>query len=132
MNKYIVLGIGLLVLLGLIIAIKLVMPTIKDTKELELTYELNAGIPFKRIFEIEDPTIVEFVRSYVLKDENVNGIVGASVYTNYVFKGLKEGTTTITFKVISITDENDVMSEDKNIVKVDQEGNITLIKNEQE
>ena len=98
-----------------------------NPKELELTYEINAGIPFKWVYEIEDESVVEFVKRYVIQDDNNGGKVGASVYTNYVFKGLKEGETTITFKIVSITGEH----EDSNIkihkVKVDKDLNISLI-----
>ena len=104
----------------------------KSTKELELTYEMSAGIPFKRVYEIEDESVVQFVRSYIAKDENTGGKVGAPVYTTYVFKGLKEGQTKIIFKVVSIDDRDDTMSEVINIVKVDQEGNISLVEGESE
>lgn len=78
----------------------------KVVTELELTYEINAGIPFRWEYEILDNSVVEFVRSYVLKDENEERLItGGPVYTNYVFKGLKEGSTTITFKLVSITNE---------------------------
>ena len=87
---------------------------------------LNAGIPFKWEFEIEDESIAKFVKSYVVKDENTNGKVGASVYTNYVFKGLKEGKTKITFKFVSITDEK-VEKEETHTVKVDRNKNISLV-----
>ena len=98
----------------------------KDPKQLELTYEINAGIPFKWEYEIEDETIVEFVKSYVIRDDNKGGKVGASVYTNYVFKGLKEGTTTITFKCVSITGEHENTKEIHHKVKVDKDLNISL------
>ena len=98
-----------------------------NNKELELTYELNAGIPFKWEVEVEDDSIVEYVKSYVVRDDNKDAITGASVYTNYVFRGLKEGTTTITFKLVNFAD-NYISSEEKHKVKVDKEGNITLIK----
>ena len=128
MYKYLLIGICSLAILIFIIFI---MPRSKKTsKELELTYEMNAGIPFKRIYEIEDESIVSSVKSYVSKNENYGAITGASVYTTYVFKGLKEGITTITFKVVSIDDDNDVMSEDKNVVKVDKDLNITLVEEE--
>ena len=98
-----------------------------NSKELEITYELNAGIPFKWTVEIEDESIVEYVRSYVVRDDNKKGaLTGASVYTNYVFKGLKEGTTSITFKLVNFAD-NYVSREEVHKVNVDSEGNITLI-----
>ena len=130
MNKYVLIGIGVIVLIGLIIVIKVLPKENKSSKEIELTYEINAGIPFKWVYEIEDESIVEFVKSYVAKDENTDGKVGASVYTNYVFKGLKEGETTITFKVVSITGEYEDSNIEVNKVKVDKDLNISLIKEE--
>ena len=123
MNYKIIIGISVLVI-GVLLFF---MWPKKSSKELELTYEINAGIPYKWVYEIEDPTIIEFVKSYVLKDDNTGSIVGASVYTNYVFKGLKEGVTTITFKCISITDETDIWKEEKTKVKVDKDGNISIV-----
>ena len=124
MNKYIIIGICVIVI-GVLAYI--FIPKSNDSKKLELTYEINAGIPFKWVYEIENPSIVQFVESYVLKDENTNGKVGASVYRNYVFKGLKEGSTTITFKEISITDESDIVKEEKTGVRVDKDLNISIV-----
>ena len=97
-----------------------------NSKLLELTYKKSAGIPFYWKYEIEDETVVEYVKSYVLKDENTGGKVGAPVYTNYVFKGLKPGTTTITFKLVYIDDER-VDEERKHTVRVDDDLNISLV-----
>ena len=98
-----------------------------STKDLELTYEINAGIPFKWEYEVEDKDVAEFVRSYVVRDDNKGGIVGASVYTNYVFKGLKEGTTKITFKYVNFT-SGEVFEQKTHVVKVDAEKNIFEVK----
>lgn len=98
-----------------------------STKELELTYEINAGIPFKWEYEVEDKDIAEFVKSYVVRDDNKGGIVGASIYTNYVFKGLKEGTTKITFKYVNFT-TGEVFEEKTHVVKVDKDNNIFEVK----
>ena len=98
----------------------------KNPKELEIMKEINAGIPFKWEIEIEDKEIVEYVKSYVVKDENTGGKVGAKVYTNYVFKGLKEGSTNIVFKFVNFTN-NIVDYEDKYPVHVDKDLNISLI-----
>ena len=122
------------VVIILIIAIFLVLFNNKtkegNPKELELTYEINAGIPFRWEYEIGDKSVVEFVKSYVVRDDNKGGKVGASVYTNYVFKGLREGETTITFNLVSITNEFDTKTE-KYKVRVDQNNNIFLIDNEE-
>lgn len=96
------------------------------SKKIEITKKINAGIPYEWRYEIEDPSIVECPEIYVLNDENVDGKVGAPVYKNYVFRGLKKGTTTITFKFVSITDENDSTVETYK-VKVDKDLNISLV-----
>ncbi len=125
MNKYVFFGLGLIVLIiiGIIIKIK----TDNSKKELVLNYKISAGIPFKWVYEIENPEVVEFVKSYVTRDDNKGGKVGAKVYTNYVFKGLKEGETTITFKIVSITGEYEDTSHEVHKVIVDKDLNITLI-----
>ena len=120
------LGIIIVLLIGLFITLKFLTPK-KSPKQLELTYKINAGIPFRWEYEIEDESIVKFVKSYVVKDENKGAIVGAPVYTNYVFEGLKEGETTITFKFVNFT-ENTVSNKTKHYVKVDKNGNIFEIK----
>ena len=128
MNKYLIIGIGLVLLITAgFVVLKIVNKKEESSKQLELTYEINAGIPFKWVYEIEDKSVVEFVKSYVLKDENTGGKVGASVYTNYVFKGLKEGTTTITFKIVSITGEMEDSNIEVHKVKVDKDLNISLV-----
>lgn len=98
-----------------------------NPNELELTYEINAGIPFKWQYVIEDENIIEFVKSYVVRDDNKGGIVGASVYTNYVFRGLKEGTTTITFQYVNFTD-NKVHKVKKHVVRVDDKLHVSIVK----
>ena len=128
MNKSVLIGIIVVLLLAIIVSLIVFKPKVfKNTKELELTYKMSAGIPFKRVIEIEDESIIELVKSYVSKDENAGGKVGAPVYMTYVFKGLKEGTTTITYKEVNIDDSNDAMSVDKNIVTVDKDGNIKIM-----
>ena len=127
MNKIVIIVLAFLIVF--LVALKLVIPSVKDNpKELELTYKISAGIPFKWEYEIEDESIVGFVKSYVVRDDNKGGKVGASVYTDYVFKGLKEGTTTITFRTVSITGEYPDSNIEKNIVRVDKNLNVTLVK----
>jgi hypothetical protein len=125
MNKYFY----VIILVILIVSLFFVFKGIKtnNNKEIDFTYKLNAGIPFKRVYEIEDESIVSFVNSSIVKDENTNGKVGASVYTKYVFKGLKEGETTITFKVVSITGEYEDSDIEVHKIKVDKDLNIKVI-----
>jgi len=126
MNKKVLILIGIIV--ALLIGVVIISLNIFDesSKILELTYKQNAGIPYKWEYKIEDESIVKFVKSYVVEDDNKDGKVGAPIYTNYVFKGIKKGTTTITFKFINITN-NKVEKEEVNKVKVDEFGNISLV-----
>ncbi len=133
MNKVVMIIISVVVLLGVgLLVYKLVSkdkpedPKQKNPKELEIMKDISAGIPFKWEIEIEDESIVEFVKSYVVQDDNTDGKVGAKIYTNYVFKGLKEGSTNIVFKFVNFTN-NIVDSEDKYPVHVDKDLNISLI-----
>ena len=131
MNKKILIGIIFLIILIVIIILFVLFKHLskveESTKKLELTYDISAGIPFRWEYEIEDESIVTFDKSYVVSDENKGGLVGGKVVTNYVFKGLKKGTTTITFKFVNFT-TNIVDSEEKHTVIVDDDLNISLLK----
>lgn len=117
-------------LLGLIITIILITVLIiinnKKPKNLELTYKINAGIPFKWEYSIEDETVVKLKKSYITKNDNKGAKVGAPIYTKYIFEGLKEGKTTITFKYINITNELPP-KEEKYFIKVDKNKNVELL-----
>ena len=135
MHKVVMIIISVVVLLGVgLLVYKLVSKDKpieepkpeKNPKELEIMKDISAGIPFKWEIVIEDESIVEYVRSYVVKDENTGGKVGAKVYTNYVFKGLKEGRTNVVFKFVNFT-TNESYEEDKYPVHVDKDLNISLI-----
>lgn len=119
---------GLIIILSVIILLLIIN---KKPKNLELTYSINAGIPFKWEVEIEDETVVKLKKSYVTKNENKGTIVGGKVYTKYIFEGLKEGKTAITFKYINITNEIPAKEEKYNI-KVDKNKNIIILKNKEE
>ena len=119
---------GLIIILSVIILLLIIN---KKPKHLELTYSINAGIPFKWEVEIEDETVAKLKKSYVTKNENKGAIVGGRVYTKYIFEGLKEGKTTITFKYVNITNEMPPKEEKYNI-KVDKNKNIIILKNKEE
>ncbi len=95
-----------------------------SSKKLELTYKTNGGVPFEWKYEIKDKDIVEFVKKYEISKEK-ELVEGGAVDINYVFKGLKKGKTTITFKYVSI--EGEVVKEEKHTVKVDGNKNISLV-----
>lgn len=99
----------------------------KSPKELEITKRKSAGVPFKWTYVIEDPTIVECSRVYLLEDEKKSREKGAPIYNNYVFKGLKEGVTHVTFKFVSIVDKDYPPEEDTYTIKVDKNLNISSV-----
>lgn len=99
----------------------------RSPKELEITKQKSAGVPFKWTYVIEDPTIVKCERVYLLKDEKKSREKGAPIYNNYVFKGLKEGVTHVTFKFVSIVDKDYPQEEDTYTIKVDKDLNISLV-----
>ena len=98
------------------------------SNQTELTYEINSGIPFRWDAYVEDESILKFVEKYVLKDENKGAICGAPVHYNYVFEGLSEGETTITFKCYNFADDY-VSKEDKYRVVVDSNKKVTIYNN---
>ena len=118
--------IGILVIMIIAILLIVLLPKKNSSKEIEITKVISAGIPFRWEYEIKNKDIVEFVRSYVVKDENTGGKVGAKVHTNYVFKGLKEGNTDITFRVVSITNEYEPYDETIYHIIVDKDLNIKI------
>lgn len=81
------------------------------SNQIELTYTTNGGVPYEWQYEIEDESIVKFVKSYVIEDKNKDGLVGAPISTNYVFEGVKDGTTFVTFKYVSLVDGSVVRKE---------------------
>ena len=124
MKMKIVIGIVVVIIVAVLLII--LLPKKNSLKEIEITKVISAGIPFRWEYEIKDKDIVEFVRSYVVKDENTGGKVGAKVHTNYVFKGLKEGNTDITFRVVSITNEYEPYDETVYHINVDKDLNIKI------
>lgn len=117
-----------IILIIIFLIIILIAKSIKSSKELELTYEINAGIPYKWEYVIEDPNIVEFKKSYIVRDDNKGGLVGGKVVTNYVFVGKKEGITTVTFNFVRIDrEENEIESSETHNIKVDKDLNISLL-----
>ncbi len=128
MNKKVMIGIGIIFFSALFVVLKIVIPSTTGSKELELTYKTNGGVPYKWEYKIEDESIVEFVKTKDVTSESDKELTGGPVYINYIFKGLKEGKTTIIFKYINITD-NSIEKEEKVEVKVDKYKNISLIAN---
>lgn len=126
MNKKVMLGIGIIFVIVLFVVIKVIISSSEGTKELELTYKTNGGVPYKWEYKIEDESIVQFVETKDITSEEDKKLAGGPVYINYIFKGIKEGKTTITFKYVSIIDGS-IEKEDKVSVKVDNHKNISLV-----
>lgn len=125
MKKKIMIGIGLVFAVVLFIILRIIFSNTSGYKELELTYKTNGGVPYKWEYQIEDESIVEFVRTKDITSEKDKKLDGGPVYINYIFKGLKQGKTTITFKYVNITDGS-IEKEEKVTVKVDKYKNISL------
>ena len=102
----------------------------KKPKTLIINKEISAGIPFRWEVQVEDENIVKLLETKTLKNKSRKIECGGPVYTDYIFVGLKEGETTITFNLVSITNEFDTKTE-KYKVRVDQNNNIFLIDNEE-
>lgn len=96
----------------------------KDSKTLEIKVQTNGGVPYKWEYEIADNTIVKYLKKDTLKKDETKD--GGIVYINFVFKGLKEGKTTIKLKYVNIIDES-IEKETIYNIKVDKNRNISLI-----
>ena len=125
MNKKLLIGIGIIFVVVVLVVLKILVPNLSGSKELELTYKTNSGVPYKWEYKIEDESIVEFVKTKDITSEEDKTLNGGPIYTNYIFKGLKQGKTTITFKYINITDGS-IDKEETITVKVDENKNISL------
>lgn len=125
MNKKVMICISVILVVALLMVLKVIIPSISGNKELELTYKSNGGVPYKWEYKIEDESIVKFVRTKDITSKENKKLDGGPVYTNYIFKGLKQGKTTVTFKYTDIVDGS-VDKEEKLTVKVDKYKNISL------
>ncbi len=105
----------------------------KDKKKdnlLEIKYNLSSGIPFRWEFEIENSKVCDFVKRESNAEKTKEPICGGNVETNYYFKGLKKGKTTIIFKCINFAD-NYLSEIHEYKVMVDDNLNISLISKEE-
>ncbi len=123
MNKKIIIGIGIIFLGVLLTISKIIIPNTSGHKELELTYKSETS--YKWEYEIEDESIVELARTKDITSEE-DRKSGEIIYVNYIFRGLKQGKTTVTFKYIN-TENGSIEKERKLTIKVDKYKNISLI-----
>ena len=93
-------------------------------KQIELTLKTNGGVPYKWEYEIEDESIVKYVKNYTLESDK--DIDGGVVLINYVFEGVKPGKTKLTFKYVNITN-NEVDKEQVYNLKVNNKKGISLV-----
>lgn len=129
MNKKVMIGIGIVFIAAIFVVVGIIIPNNKNKeegkKELEITIESSGGVPYVWEYEIDDKSIVEFVKTVDTTPEEDKRLEGGPVYTNYVFKGVKEGKTDITFRYVSIDDKS-IVKEMTYTVKVDKNNNISL------
>jgi len=125
MKKKIFIIVGIIVFIVAVIAGVLYFSKDESGKELELTYTVYGGTPYEWKVSIEDESIVKLDRSYNLEDKNNEGLDGAPVSTNYVFKGLKKGDTYVTFQYVNFV-TGDVEKEEVHHIRVDKNKNISL------
>ena len=128
MNKKAMIGILIIFMASLFVVLKIVPINKKDSKLLELTYKTNGGVPYKWEYKIEDESIVKLVETKDITSKKDKNLAGGPVYINYIFKGLNEGKTTITFEYVNIVDGS-ISKKDNVTVKVDKNRNISLITN---
>lgn len=126
MNKKVLIVIGIVFIIILLFVFKFMMIKTKGSKTLELTYKTNGGVPYKWEYKIDNESIVQFVETKNITPDKYKNLDGGPVYINFVFKGIKKGKTTITFKYINIVNKS-VEKEETVTVKVDRYKNIYLI-----
>lgn len=127
MNKKLIISIGLIIIVAATIAVVLfnIGGTSSGSKKLELTYKSNGGVPYRWEYEIKDKSIVKFVGTKDITPDEYKDLEGGPIYTNYIFKGLKKGKTTITFKYVNIVDGS-IDKKETITVSVDKNNNIAL------
>lgn len=122
---YIILAVLITVGIALIV-LGILLSGNKGPKQIELKFETNGGVPYEWQYGIEDETIAKFVKSYEVENKNDGTMVGAPIVLAFVFEGVNEGTTTIRFKYVNITDGS-LDKEEEYLVKVDKDKNISLV-----
>lgn len=117
---YIVIGIVLSVITFL-----LINTFAHRNENLEITMKSNAGVHYEWIYEIENKSIIKFVKNYVV-DKN-DSLEGGYISTNYVFKGLKKGESKVIFKYVDISDHSNIAKTEELLLKVDSHKNVSLV-----
>ena len=104
MNKKIIIGIGVILVAAIIIVACVLGKGTSGSKKIEITRKTNGGVPYKWEYTIKDESIVKLEKTKDITSKEDKELAGGPVYINYIFKGLKKGKTTVTFKYVSIID----------------------------
>lgn len=126
MNKKIIIGIGVILVAAIIIVACVLGKGTSGSKKIEITRKTNGGVPYKWEYTIKDESIVKLEKTKDITSKEDKELAGGPVYINYIFKGLKKGKTTVTFKYVSIIDGS-VEEEETFTLKVDSNKNISLV-----
>lgn len=73
--------------------------------EFEIIQKTNGGVPYKWEYSISNNN-VEYINSYSQDKYKDKQLAGGPVEIHYIFKGLKQGESTITFNYVSITNNS--------------------------
>lgn len=111
----------LIIIISLLIIFFILLATTKKGGSIIL--KTNGGVPYNWQYTIENPKIVKF-KAKKVKSKNKN-LVGGEVIETYVFKGMKKGTTTITFNYKN-TSTNRIEQTKKYTVTVDNNLNLKI------
>ena len=117
---YLLILITVLVIALVVISVVFKKEEKNDDKTLKIAVQTNGGVPYKWEYEIEDESIIKYVKTKEIENDNKDGKVGAKVVLEFHFKGLKKGSTTIKLKYVSITD-NTVAEENVYKATVDKD-----------
>ena len=124
-NKVAIISIISICLIAVIVLI-VINPFGEKNKNIEITVNTNGGVPYKWVYEIEDESIVQYVKNYVVEENTDKNVEGGRVQINYVFKGVKPGNTKVKLKYVSIVDGS-VDKEESYNLKVDRRNNVSMV-----
>ena len=113
----------LIIVIGLVAFFFIFQNTKKESKNLELKFDTNAGVPYKWTIAIDNTEVVDLLEEKT-EESNDGEMVGGPVKVIYILKGLKEGETTVTFRYVDIRDES-IAKEEIVKVKVDKDLKVT-------
>ena len=112
----IIVGVILIILVSIIILIN-------SKKVNEVVLKTKGGVSYLWEYNIENNNIIELEEKE--SEEKTKNVVGGEKEQHFIFKGLKEGTTTITFDHRNIV-ENNVTNTKKYKVTVDKKLEVNL------